>query len=206
MKKHIAKLLLPVILAIAVLIGVLGSISSGKESELSEKLIRLHIVANSDSEKDQAIKLAVKDEILSLVSGLTCSASDSDEAETALRNNLPRIIEAANSVLAENGSSYGAKAALAAYEFPTKSYGLFSLPAGSYKALRVELGQGGGRNWWCVLFPPLCNAASDEEFIKAANDAGLSGDEVCFMTKNGGKSIIRFRLAELFAYVKSLFS
>ncbi len=207
MKKHIGKSLFSGLLIMAVLIGLVHAVRAQSEQVLlSEKLIRLHVLANSDSEQDQNLKLKVRDVILEVVSGLTKEAENLRQVERILEANLAQLETAAACTLAREGSSYPVKVSLEDCRFPTKTYGLFALPAGSYRALRVVIGQGEGRNWWCVLFPPLCNAATSEEFIQTAKKAGLTPEEIRFMAKSGEKYVFKFRLAELFAYVRSIFS
>jgi stage II sporulation protein R len=123
---------------------------------LQANLIRLHVVANSDSEADQALKRAVRDAILAEVTPLFAGARTRAEAEAAIAGALDRIETTAAKVIAEHGQTYGASAEVGQYAFPARSYGELFVPAGQYSALRVTLGQAQGANWWCVLFPPMC--------------------------------------------------
>ncbi|HEY8348104.1 MAG TPA: stage II sporulation protein R [Symbiobacteriaceae bacterium] len=124
--------------------------------EWADQVIRLHVVANSDSWKDQAIKRAVRDAILDEVTPLFIGTKTVEEAQEAIRQAEPQIREAALRVLRQYGVSYGVALEMGRFAFPDRVYGRVFLPAGEYNALRVKLGKGRGANWWCVLFPPLC--------------------------------------------------
>lgn len=115
-------------------------------------MIRLHVIANSDSEQDQELKLKVRDGILAFMDG----QDNIDEARTYIKENLTEIEEIANRIIAESGFDYPAKAKLKVTFIPQKSYEDLTLPAGNYEALNVTLGKGDGHNWWCVIFPQLC--------------------------------------------------
>ena len=123
---------------------------------LSQNLVRLHVVANSDSESDQALKLKVRDAIIEYMKTKLADSKSISETRTIINDNLKNIEAVSNEVIKTNNSSYGVKASLGNYDFPTKTYGDIALPAGEYQALRVVIGDGAGANWWCVLFPPLC--------------------------------------------------
>lgn len=128
-------------------------------------IIRLHVIANSDSEEDQELKLKVRDEIIKKTKSLQESQSIEDSREY-LQTHLNDMEETANKVIEENGKSYKAEANLGIRWIPEKTYGDMYFPAGNYEALNLTLGRGEGQNWWCVLFPPLCLIEEDEEAIK----------------------------------------
>lgn len=119
-------------------------------------LIRLHVLANSDSEADQALKRKVRDEIIQVMAPEFLASGDIESARLTARANLDRIESIAGQVIQAEGKDYPVTAELDTFPFPTKHYGAFILPAGDYEAVRVVIGSGGGTNWWCVLFPPLC--------------------------------------------------
>lgn len=123
---------------------------------LSQNLVRLHVVANSDSSEDQELKLKVRDAIIDFMKIKLAASKDINETRTIISDNLKNIEDVSNEVIRNNDSKYGVKASIGNYGFPTKTYGDISLPAGEYQALRVVIGNGAGANWWCVLFPPLC--------------------------------------------------
>lgn len=131
-------------------------------NEISNKVLRLHVLANSDSEYDQRVKLEVKDEISALTEALLTGAKSKEESQKIIGENIRAIESTANQKLAELNTGYQAKAYLEKCYFPTREYGDFTLPAGEYEALRVLIGQGSGKNWWCVVYPSLCSSAATE--------------------------------------------
>jgi len=120
-----------------------------------EDLVRFHVIANSDSPIDQALKLEVRDRVLKEMY-TKFDARDISEAKSIIKDNLTYIEKIANDEVKKHGFNYPVKAVLGKSTFPTKSYGSIALPAGTYNALKVVIGSGQGKNWWCVLFPPLC--------------------------------------------------
>lgn len=139
--------------------------------DLRENLLRLHVVGASNSAEDQAVKLQVRDAVLgSLEEGLR-DMTDPQEAWDYVSRMLPQVEAAANRALAAAGFSETVQVSLTEEAFPTREYDTFSLPAGVYKALRVVIGKGEGKNWWCVVFPQLCGA--EGEFVETASTAGL---------------------------------
>ncbi len=165
---------------------------SGEEG-IYRDVIRLHILAASDDPDDQADKLAVRDAILSDYGDLFRSFADRAGAEAALTDDLRAGITAtAEQTLAERGRPAPVAVTLSEEDYPTRDYGSFSLPAGRYLSLRVVIGVGAGQNWWCVLFPPLCAAASVDGV-----PLGLSDAEYRLLTE--GKKSVRFKTLELFS-------
>ena len=147
-------------MALSVLLSVLGfGQTCGK---VRASVLRLHVVANSDSAADQSLKLAVRDAILKAHGGLFAAAKDKAQAVRAARYALPELEQTAQGVLARQGSPYAVHVSLGQSIFPTRTYGSVTLPAGTYDAVKVTLGSGGGHNWWCVMFPPLCLPAACE--------------------------------------------
>lgn len=147
------KIIFPLLLSFAMLLTV--AIYTNAQDALAENVIRLHVIANSDTEEDQAVKLFVRDAILNAFSDCSIS-SCKQNAEAKIKSNLQLAEAIANRVLAENGFSYSARAEYGAFDFPTRTYGDVTLPAGKYSGLRIHLGESAGRNWWCVMYPPLC--------------------------------------------------
>lgn len=185
---------------IALLIGLAVFLASGglalrAQDQLSERVVRLHVLANSDGEKDQGLKLKVRDRVLARATELLTQARDRGEAETLLRSALPELEELAARELRANGCDYPVRAELTDTEFPTREYDGFTLPAGEYLALRVVIGQGAGRNWWCVVFPPLCTAAS-ADVPTAALAAGLTEDQVRLITEEDRGYVLKFKAVE----------
>lgn len=125
-------------------------------NDISDKLIRFHVVANSDSETDQNVKLKVRDAILKEIGPKLSKSKSREESLQILKENTGKIEGISNKILKKDGKSYTANAQIGDFNFPIKSYGNITLPEGEYRALKVVLGEGEGKNWWCVMFPPLC--------------------------------------------------
>ena len=168
MKRHCKRIAL--VLCVVVGVGVWGLLADSQA--LYDGLLRLHVVGASDSDADQAVKLQVRDAVLgSLEDGLR-DLTDMDAALAYVEEMLPQVEAAANRALAAAGVDMKAVATLAEEAFPTREYDTFSLPAGVYKALRIVIGEGEGKNWWCVVFPSLC-MGTQEEFVETASVAGM---------------------------------
>ena len=166
--------------------------------ELREGLLRLHVVGASDSAEDQEVKLLVRDAVLaSLEDGLR-DLTDVDAAVDYVSRMLPKVEAAANRCLAAAGFSDTVAVSLTEEAFPTRDYDNFSLPAGVYRALRVVIGEGEGRNWWCVVFPQLCMAG--EDFVETASVAGLSPELAGTLE---GEYEIRFWVLEKWGEMKN---
>lgn len=151
----------------------IGSVFVDRQ-RLREELIRLHVVAASDSSEDQAIKLRVRDAVVESLQEEMKNLTDTAQAKAYLQENLPKIEAVANRVLEEAGCECLATVSLAVEEFTTRVYDTFTLPAGIYDALRITIGEGEGKNWWCVVFPSLCLPATSEGFEDVACGAGFS--------------------------------
>lgn len=130
-------------------------------------IIRLHVIANSDSAEDQNLKLKVRDEIIKEVGSLE-NSQNIDQSREYLEDHLKDMEDTAEDVIKENGKNYTAKADLGVRWIPAKTYGDMYFPAGNYEALNVTIGKGEGQNWWCVLFPPLCLIEEDQDAMDAA--------------------------------------
>lgn len=164
--------------------------------ELSEKLIRLHIRADSDEEQAQQLKLKVRDAVTERLTPLLSGCSDSEQAEFLISGDLYGIENTARRVLEENGCPLPVSAALVTETFGEKSYENFTLPAGQYRALRVEIGRAQGQNWWCVVFPPMClDGASDDDSwaVFSPGEAQLISGDGC---------VVKFKLLELISALK----
>ncbi len=184
------------LLALCISLAV-GTWAEAKQAEISSELIRLHVIAVSDDETEQAIKLRVRDEVLACVSPELERAKDISDAEVIVRANLGKIQRAAES------AAEGRKVTVTLSEeyYPTRDYESFSLPAGKYTSLRVILGEGKGHNWWCVVFPPLCiSAAEREEALHA-----MSEDDRAILTEADGY-VVKFRVLELWGELAEKFS
>ncbi len=191
MKKRSGSICL-LLLSAAILLS--GVVLGRQQQALAEKLIRLHVVADSDSEADQQIKLQVRDAVLAEAE---VALRDAEDPKAALAAALPEIAEAANDCLRRLGSADRAAVTLGRELFPTREYETFALPAGVYTSLRVTIGSGEGRNWWCVVFPSLCLSASAEDFAEAAQAAGLTEGEIRLITEEDGGYQLKFQSMEL---------
>ncbi len=157
MYKKQADKLIAIFLVFLILISILYI---KEETETLEKrgenLIRFHVLANSDSPEDQKLKLKVRDKIIDTMSSDLETSKNVGETRSILTNNLDKIEETAREEIYKNGQDYGVRVSLGEHGFPAKRYGNVVFPAGKYEALRVEIGNAKGQNWWCVMFPPLC--------------------------------------------------
>ena len=188
---------------LALLLGVAaaalwGVRLDGEQAALADKVVRLHVLANSDTQEDQALKLAVRDAVLAAADGVVPPGAELEEAEQALTQALPAIADAGARVVGEKGYSYPVTASLEHdVWFPTKEYTDFAFPAGEYTALRVTIGEGGGRNWWCVVFPPLCLGSVTENTAETALEGGLEDREVSLITGEDEGYVVKFKAMEL---------
>ena len=179
-----------------------GAVSLQEQEHLAGKMIRMHVLANSDSEADQTLKLQVRDKVLYLTETILRSSADMEEAQQRLRAELPRIQQAAQQEITARGYDYPVRAELVPAAFPTKEYDGFALPGGDYTALRLTIGAGEGHNWWCVVFPPLCTTAATD-LPKTAIAAGLTEEDVALMTKADVPYVLKFRSVELWEQLKA---
>ena len=192
----------------ALLIALLVSFAWGTwadrtQQQLSDKVLRLHVLANSDSEADQALKLKVRDSVLATASAILADCPDRETAEQRLSAALPEIEDAARARIAAEGGKQTVTAELRPTVFPTREYEDFTLPAGEYLALRVVLGEGEGHNWWCVVFPPLC-AETTSSLSQTAMAAGLTEEEVALITESDGYQL-KFKAVELWEKLMAYF-
>lgn len=132
---------------------------------LENSVLRLHVIANSDAGYDQALKMEVKDEVVKYMREEFSAINNFNEATLIAQKRLPEIEQLATQVVRSYGYDYPVQVSLGKYEFPTKSYGNLIFPQGEYEAVRIVIGEGQGKNWWCVLFPPLCMVSSSDKGI-----------------------------------------
>ncbi len=186
---------LSMLLALCVTL-LFGLWASARSRALSEGLIRLHVLAVSDDENEQRIKLAVRDSVLAYLEPQLDAAPDVATARGIISAGLDGIRSAAEAA----AEGRPVTVTLSREYYPTRDYGSFALPAGSYESLRVVLGEGEGHNWWCVVFPPLCLSAAE------AGDAleALGGDSARLLTGEGEGVVFKFRLLELWGELMEL--
>jgi len=170
---------------------------------LNENVIRMHVVANSDSSEDQEIKLKIRDAVMTGLKADLERISDTAAARKYLREALSDIEKIANRVLHEAGFEEDAVATLCRESFETRAYDTFSLPAGTYDSLRITIGEGTGRNWWCVVFPTLCIPTASGDFADIAVDAGFS-DSLTSTLKKGEHYQLRFYCLEALGKLENI--
>ena len=168
------------------------------EVGLYNKLIRLHVLANSDSEEDQALKLKVRDAVLEYTKDAITDCADVKEAKQLIESKKVELQRVCEKAVADEGYCYPVSIELGVEKYPEKTYGSVTLPSGDYYSVRVMIGEAQGHNWWCVLFPPLCVGAAKSE-RDTMTEAGLTKNEIDVLTDNdGGKYVLKFRIIEFF--------
>ncbi len=176
-------------LALCVLLSVCGFYAEWQD--IRDSVVRLHILANSDTTADQTLKLQVRDAMIQAADGCLNGASNAMEALTIAEERLPHLQAVAQQTVRDAGYTYPVKAELCRMYFTTRQYDTVTLPAGMYDAVRVTIGEGKGQNWWCVMFPPMCvGAAVDRPLADVFSSSQQS------MVTNGERYIIRFKLIE----------
>lgn len=171
---------------------------------LGRQLIRLHVVANSDSQEDQALKLQVRDRVLEYLQGSMEEEGDTQKAKLYLQEHLRDIEEEVNSFLQSRGIRDSAVVTLGKETFGVRDYDTFSLPSGVYESLRITIGQGEGKNWWCVVFPRLCLPAANRDFADVAVGAGFSQSLVPTLQREEDYEV-RFFLLDVLGRIENFF-
>jgi stage II sporulation protein R len=185
--------IIAILCASFLLLNVVDMLIPRSEAKVYNSLIRLHVIADNDSDSAQEIKLMVRDAIISECNSIFTEGSDIVIAASTVEENLEQVEAVANRILSENGVSYKASVEWGREEYPTRVYEGFTLPSGSYLSLRVRLGKANGKNWWCILFPPLCSGVSAKYSLASS---GISKNDSLVFSKQ--KYIFRFKLLELF--------
>lgn len=168
--------------------------------EVADKLIRFHVIANSDSEEDQALKLKVRDKIIDKMSIKLESVESLDDAREILNSSIEEVNSIAKEVIAEEGFDYDVKTMLSNENFPDKIYGDYIFPQGNYEAYRVIIGSGEGQNWWCVMFPPLCFVDESKNTVDSSKleDSIKSIESEDEHNNENNKVIYKFKIIEVF--------
>ncbi|MGN0674843.1 MAG: stage II sporulation protein R [Oscillospiraceae bacterium] len=171
--------------------------------DITDTVFRLHILANSDSEADQALKLKVRDAVLEKSAYLFEDNASAEESAKAAEEHLDEIRQTAEQVISENGSDYSVNCEVTEMYFDNRVYGTVTMPAGEYTALRITIGEAQGKNWWCVMFPPLCLPAvtNIDEALEECGDV-FTAEEID-MLKNPENYECKFYIVELFNKLKS---
>ena len=181
---------------------ILAVVPVSGEEALYDNVLRLHVIANSDSDEDQALKLAVRDEILAVYGDRLADCTSKEEAEEKVSLLAAEMTETAQRVISDRGYSYGVRLTLTREDYPTRVYEDVTMPAGEYCSLRIIIGEGAGKNWWCVLFPPMCVSNAIGEEADGSIPVGLSASQYKLISGNG-RYAVRFKILEI---VEDLFN
>ncbi|MBQ8249132.1 MAG: stage II sporulation protein R [Clostridia bacterium] len=204
MQKHITVFLLTFSILTALMLPISAFFPTIEDAKLYDNIIRLHVLANSDSEEDQELKLKVRDGILDTVATLLDGVTDRTITENILSENLQAIESVAKKVLDDNSSTYTVSVTLTKEAYPTRDYENYTLPAGTYTSLRVLIGEAEGQNWWCVLFPQLCIGKTEAVSTLAVIDdselleVGLTPSQIRIIKGDSPDIVVKFRLLEFF--------
>ena len=206
-KQAISTCIILLILLAAFIIVSAYSYVSAVSYDIADSVFRLHVIANSDSSEDQALKYKVRDSLLNYMNSLVTSTTSKDEAMEIVTNNIDNFKNIAEATIKENGYNYSVNITVGKHSFPTKYYGDVSLPAGIYDALRVEIGSASGQNWWCVMFPPLCfvdiSSGIVPEESKESLKNNLNDEEYDLITVDDSSSMnFKFKIVELIENIK----
>ena len=171
-------------------------------TDIADSVFRLHVIANSDSDVDQNLKYTVRDNLLEYMNELCVNCSTKEEAISIVQQNIESFKQIALDTIKNEGFDYSVNVCIGNFEFPTKHYGDISLPAGYYDALRVEIGEAKGQNWWCVMFPPLCftdvSSGIVPEESKEDLEETLTDEEFSIVSDNNSFDIkVKFKILEI---------
>lgn len=199
--KKIKYILILLILLIAFIFISISSYAHTISQDLSNNFFRLHIIANSDSTEDQNLKLKIRDNIIDYMNTLSYDGLSKESAIELTQTNLLEFQKIAESTISNSGYNYPVKLSIGNFYFPTKYYGNISLPAGYYDALKIEVGNASGQNWWCSLFPPLCFVDISSGVIDdtTENDLknSLSDEEFAIITGDSENIKLKFKIVEM---------
>jgi stage II sporulation protein R len=200
MKEKIKSYILLLLLFIIFIIITINSYATTVFNDLSESFFRLHILANSDNQIDQELKLKVRDNVLEYMREITKNISSKNEAINICNSNLENFKEIALKTIKEEGFDYSVNVNIGNFKFPTKHYGNISLPAGNYDALRIEIGAANGQNWWCSLFPPLCFVDMSSGIIDETSEnvlkENLSEEDFAIISSDSEDIHLKFKIIE----------
>ena len=195
------------LLAIFILLSA-NSYVNAVSSNIADGVFRLHVIANSDSVEDQNLKYKVRDALLDYVNSICSDVSSKEDAMNIASEHLEDFKAIAENVIYENNYTYPVSVEIGKYDFPTKNYGDVSIPAGIYDALRVKIGKASGKNWWCVMFPPLCFVDVSSGIVpnesKELLQENMSTEEYDLITNSSNNSDLnfKFKIVELFENIK----
>ena len=185
-----------------------SSYVSAVSSDLEKSVFRLHVIANSNSDEDQNLKYIVRDKLIEYMNSISMNINSKEEVIKIATEHLDDFYTIANKTIKEQGFDYEVKVNIGNYSFPTKSYGDISLPAGFYDALKVEIGEAKGQNWWCVMFPPLCFVDVSSGIVPTSSKETLkenmSDEDFSLISDNTNEIKFKFKILEMFQNVKIL--
>ena len=197
--KQTQKILIVAIVVMAITLAV-GFLPIHGEEEIYDTVVRLHVIANSDSEEDQSLKMQVRDEILASINPVLENCNSREEAIAEIGRIRNEVIERAQNVILENGYDYSVDIEVCREKYPTRDYGSFIFPSGEYVSVKVKIGKAEGQNFWCVLFPPICMSAataSKEEAEEAFVAVGFTPEQYRIITETDRVNYkIKFKLLE----------
>jgi len=201
MNKLKKSIILIILLLIYLLVSTLNYVQA-TSSNISNELFRLHVIANSNSNEDQNLKYKVRDGVIKYVESISKNATSKNDIINIVTENSENIKSIAEQIIKDEGYSYSVKINVGNFSFPTKHYGDISLPSGFYDALRIEIGNASGENWWCVMFPPLCfvdiTTGIVPEESKTTLQENLETEEYALISEDSGVMKFKFKLIEMF--------
>ena len=211
MKKNIFNAFIILFLLFIFIVVCANSYVSAVSSNISSSVFRLHVIANSDSSNDQSLKLIVRDKVLDYMNSLVdTNVSSKEEIMRIVSENLENFRSIAQDTVYENGYDYNVNIEIGNFAFPTKAYGDIALPSGYYDALRVSIGEAKGKNWWCVMFPPLCfvdvSSGVVPEDSKETLEESLSDEEYELISGSSTEFEVKFKFVEFFENFKNTFA
>ena len=191
-----------ILLSLFILISAISYVDA-VSNIIADSVFRLHVIANSDSKEDQELKLKVRDELLSYMNIISKDSTSKQEAMQIVNEHKEEFTQIAKKVIKENGYNYTVNVQIGKADFPTKYYGDITLPAGTYDALKVQIGEAKGQNWWCVMFPPLCFVDVSTGIVpdnsKQELKQSLDNEEYDLISKTDNNEIsFKFKIVELF--------
>ena len=191
-----------ILLSLFILISAISYVDA-VSNNIADSVFRLHVIANSNSKEDQELKLKVRDELLSYMNIISKDSTSKQEAMQIANEHKEEFTQIAEKVIKENGYNYTVNVQIGKADFPTKYYGDITLPAGTYDALKVQIGEANGQNWWCVMFPPLCFVDVSTGIVpdnsKQELKQSLDNEEYDLISKTDDNEIsFKFKIVELF--------
>lgn len=200
LKNDKIKRMLASVVAGLVITSVVADYSQRVMADITNSVVRLHIMANSDTEADQELKLKVRDDVSGFLAPLLAQSQGVEDTKSIISQNIKNIEEEAEKSIKKHGYTYSATAVLDKFDFPQKSYEDVTFPAGNYDALKIVIGEGKGHNWWCVLYPQLCFSFGEKGNFSAESESKLKNvltdDEYNLITSKNVE--FKFRILELF--------